>query len=447
MSAPSSRNAASQLTVIRQTLFGNNTRQRLINVTAKLIHIASLIGLAQLLQLLGSLIVVRTLSKEEYGYYSMANNLLGSLAMFTTTGLSTGLMVLAGPATESVDRLSSILASASRLRCQLLTAGAIFGVPVYFWLLLHNGCSLAATLVLITLIVITILFQIRSYLVGVALSLRGFYSVVQKEKVANSAIRILMLPLVISVGLQNAVSYMIVGLLATVLSVNLYLYRAACGIVKSGSSPDVSASISFRKHMLVGLPACLTYMFEAQISSLLLALFGNVAKVADLGVIARFGLIFVVPLTMLRDFLIPRMATQENLGELKKTWISSCLVAATASILLLVVSAIFCKPLLSLLGREYSHLHNEMLLFLSFYSCAFFFGVVASPVNARGWVKHSWIRPIVVLGAQAATLPNLDLSTVRGAILLGWAASVGNIVLDMFLLFRGWQGRGNLSLK
>jgi len=426
-------------------LFDQLVSARIRVAARKLASFASLSGLSQVLQLVGALIVVRTLSKEDYGFYSLATNLLGALAMFTTTGLSTGLMAVAGPVADNPTRLAAVLSSAARLRLQLLATGSLVGIPVYFWLLLKNGCSFWATLALLIVAIATILFYIRSYVLGAALNLRRFYSVAQKEKVANSAIRILLLASLLGLGLQGSVSYMLVGLLATVVSLRVYLVRASRGLVESGVPADPNAGAALHKHMVVGMPSSLTYLFEGQIAALLLAAFGNVDRVADLGAIARFGLIFIVPLAMLKDVLIPRMATEDDLAKLKRMWIGSSVLAASACVAVLVVFARFSGLLLSLLGPDYTHLQSEMLLFMAFLACAFFFNVVASPINARGWVRHSWIRPVVVLAAQAVALPFLDLSTVSGAILLGWAASLGNIALDMFLLTRGWRGHGALT--
>jgi len=410
----------------------------------KLASFISLSGLGQLLQLAGALLVVRTLSKEDYGFYSMATNLLGALAMFTTTGLATGLMAVAGPVADNADRLGSVLSSAARLRRQLLVAGSVAGVPVYFWLLLRNGCTLWATVVLIAIAVGSILLYIHSYVLGAALNLRRHYSVVQKEKVANSVIRILLLMAILSVGIEGAVSYMVAGLLATAVSLRIYLVRASRGLVKSGLPPDPQAAASLHRHMVVGMPSSLTYLLEGQIAALLLAIFGNIDKVADLGAIARFGLIFMVPLAMLKDILIPRMATQGDLQQLKKMWVGSSLLTAGACVAILVFFFLFAGPLLSLLGPGYAHLRLEMLMFVGFQVFVFFTMVVGSPIISRGWVKHSWVRPAFFLAAQAIALPFLDLSTVRGAILLSWSGALGNVLLDAFLLYRGWRGKGNI---
>jgi O-antigen/teichoic acid export membrane protein len=267
---------------------------------------------------------------------------------------------------------------------------------------------------------------------------------VQKEKVANSAMRILLLAALLSVGIEGAVSYMAVGFVATALSLRIYLVRASRGLVKTGVPPDAEAAASLHKHMVVGMPSSLTYLLEGQIAAMLLAVFGNVDKVADLGAIAKFSLIFIVPLAMLKDVLIPRMATQENLEKLRKIWIGTSLLTAAACLAILAFFFVLAGPLLSLLGPGYSHLKGEMLLFVGFQVFVFFTMVAGSPIVSRGWVRHSWIRPVFFLAAQAAAIPFLDLSTVTGAILLMWAGALGNVALDAFLLYRGWRGKGHV---
>ena len=67
-----------------------------------------------------------------------------------------------------------------------------------------------------------------------------------------------------------------------------------------------------------------------------------------------------------------------------------------------------------------------------------------SVVNARGWLRHSWIRPLFVLGVQAASLPWLNLATLEGVILLSIAGGVGYQIFNAYLVIQGVRGRGGL---
>jgi hypothetical protein len=67
-----------------------------------------------------------------------------------------------------------------------------------------------------------------------------------------------------------------------------------------------------------------------------------------------------------------------------------------------------------------------------------------SLIKARGWLRHSWIRPLFVIFVQILALPWLDLSTLRGVILLSVVGGIGYQMFNGFLILRGLHGKGAL---
>ena len=65
--------------------------------------------LGRVVQMLAAFLVVRSLAKTDYAWYSLAQNLIGALGMFTVTGISTGLMPIAGEAAGDRERLGVVL--------------------------------------------------------------------------------------------------------------------------------------------------------------------------------------------------------------------------------------------------------------------------------------------------------------------------------------------------
>ena len=76
----------------------------------------------------------------------------------------------------------------------------------------------------------------------------------------------------------------------------------------------------------------------------------------------------------------------------------------------------FRTELLWLIGPAYHGLEFELVLFLGFQVFAFITTIVSTPIQSRGWVRHSWIRPVMVFGSQAVAACFLDLTSVSGAI-------------------------------
>lgn len=410
----------------------------------KIASYASLNILGRIVQMISAFMVVRALSKTDYAWYSLANNLVGALGMFTVTGIGTGLMPVAGEVAHDRLKLGAVMASASRFRTSLLLVGSLTGIPVFVHLLLHSDCSIFKTSVLVVAALISVLISIASQVFSTPLSLARQYSVPQWETIMNSSLRLLFISALIGAGMADSMTVMIVTVLAPLPSVFGWLLPKARPYAAFEQSADPTATKRLKKHFIVGLPTSLTYLFEAQIATFIIGFMGNIDKVADLGAIGRIALILQVPLAIASGVLLPRMSAEQDQGRLWKMWISSSLLAVLSGGAVLFGGWLLRHPLLMLLGPAYSGLEYELVFYLAFQVFSFVVTVISMPVQSKGWVKHSWIRPVLVFGSQAIAACFLDLSTVNGAIGLMCAGSVGNTLLNVFLLFNGWRGRAAL---
>lgn len=405
---------------------------------------ASLNILGRIIQMIGAFLIVRSLAKTEYAWYSLANNLVSALGMFTVTGIGTGLMPLAGEAARDRLKLGSVLASAARFRRSLLLVGSLAGIPVFVYLLLHSGCSVWKTTLLVGAALISVLMSIAAQMFSTPLSLARRYSIPQWENIMNSTLRLALLAVLVAWATADAVTVMIVTVLAPLPSVFGWLLPKAREHAAFEQQPDPAATLRLKKHFLVGLPTSLTYLFEAQIAAIIVGFVGNIDKVADLGAISRVSLILQVPLSIASGVLLPRMSAELDPKRLWKMWTGSSLLALLGGTVILAAGWFMREPLLRLLGPEYAGLQQELVFFLAFQVFAFVVTVAATPIQSKGWVRHSWTRPLLVFGSQAAAACFLDLSTVNGAIALMWAGSIGNLLLNTFLLVNGWRGRASL---
>lgn len=418
--------------------------KRLGRLASMVASFASLSMAGRVVQMIGAFLVVRTLAKTEYAWYSLANNLVGALGMFTVTGISTGLMPLAGEAAGDRLRLGTVLASATRFRKALLVFGSLAGIPVFAYTLLHSECSPLKTAVLVAAAVVSVMTAIASQMMATPLSLAGRYNVPQWENLMNSLLRLLLILAVIGAGMADSVWVMIVTVLAPLPTTFWWLLPKAREHAAFEQPADPAIGTRLQKHFFVGLPTSLTYLFEAQIAAFIVGWMGNIDKVADLGAISRVALILQVPLTVASGILLPRMSAEQNQQRLWKMWTGCSLLSLGMGVVIVAGGWLLREPLLMLIGPGYAGLENELVLYLAFQAFSFFVTVSGMPIQSKGWVRHSWARPVVVFGSQALAACVLDLSSVTGAIGLMWAGSLGNTLMNAFLLFNGWRGRAGI---
>lgn len=410
----------------------------------KIASYASLNILGRVVQMVAAFMVVRILGKTDYAWYSLANNLVGALGMFTATGIGTGLMPIAGEVAHDRLKLGSVMASAARFRTTLLLVGSLTGIPVFVHMLLHSDCSVFKTSLLVAAAVISVVVSIASQMLTTPLSLAHRYSVPQWGNIISSLLRLLLIVVLVGAGMADSITVMIVTVLAPLPVVFGWMLPRSRPYAAFEQPADPVATKKLKKHFIVGLPSSLTYLFEAQIAIFIVGFMGNIDKVADLGAIGRVALILQVPLAIASGMLMPRMSAEQDLGRLKKIWIGSSLLAVLSGAAVLFGGWLTRHYLLMLLGPTYAGLEQELVFYLAFQVFSFVVTVVSMPVQSKGWVRHSWIRPILVFGSQAIAACFLDLSTVNGAIGLMCAGSVGNTLLNVFLLYNGWRGRAGL---
>ncbi|WP_395744629.1 lipopolysaccharide biosynthesis protein [Prosthecobacter sp.] len=418
--------------------------QQVRRIVGTIASYASLSILGRVVQMLTAFLVVRSLGKTEYAWYSLANNLVGALVIFTVTGVSTGLMPLAGEVARDRDKLGAVLASASRFRTGLLFFGSLVGLPLFIHLLLRSGCPALSIVLLVGAAVVSLMVSISTQMIATPLSLARRYNIPQWENILSSLLRMLCIVTLVFSGFADAVTVMIVTVLAPLPTVCGWMLPKAREHAAFGQQADPAATQSLKKYFLIGLPANITHLFEAQVALFIVGWLGNIDKVADLGAICRVALILQIPLAIASGIMLPRMATEQNLQRLWRMWTGSTALSVLIGAGIVACGWLLRHQLLFLLGPAYAGLEYELVLYLGLQAFSFFATVATIPIQAKGWVRHSWLRPFAVFGSQALAACVLDLSTVSGAIGLMWAGSVGNLLLDSFLLFNGWRGRAGI---
>lgn len=405
---------------------------------------ASLSILGRVVQMVTAFVVVRSLAKTDYAWYSLANNLVGALVIFTVTGIGTGLMPLAGEVAHDRLKLGAVLAAARRFRGWLLLCGAIVGLPVFVQLLLSSGCPPFNVVLLVAAAVVSLMVSITTQMAATPLSLARRYNIPQWENIMSSALRLLCVAVLVLGGWADAVTVMIVTVLAPLPTVCGWMLPKAREHAALEQQADPAATQRLKKYFIIGLPANITHLFEAQVACFIVGWLGNIDKVADLGAICRVALILQIPLAIASGIMLPRMSTEKDQQRLWKMWTGSSMLAVVIGLAIVGGGWLLRHQLLFLLGPGYAGLETELVLYLGFQAFSFFATVATMPIQAKGWVRHSWLRPVAVFGTQALSLLVLDLSTVSGAIGLMFAGSLGNMLLDSFLLVNGWRGRASI---
>ena len=401
--------------------------------------------LNQLLRMVSALIIVRYLTKNEYAWYSLSNSCWGAVSLFSITGAGTGLLTLGGESLKDPQRFGEVLKAASKFRLALLAIGIPVAFPLFGYLLHKNGCQPLQVAVLLLLALVVLLLDVSGQMAAAILSLRRAYNIPQKAESLTMVMRTALLVGILALGFLKPSTILLITATSAALSLWFFLLpklHLENLPLKTQISPIVRSR--FFKLTLNGLPATLTLVFQGQIAMVLLAWFGNSGNVASFGALSRLGMLVSVPMALSTKILIPRLASEPDARHRLHLWMGGLAYAMALAAVLIAASFFFADEMLWLLGGRYNALTGELSLFAGSLALSSISYQIATISMARGWLRHSWVRPIVVILCQIAAISMVDVSTLRGAILLTYASAAGNCLVEILLVVRGFRGVGGI---
>jgi len=341
--------------------------------------------------------------------------------------------------------MGSLINAVKRWRGFMLAVSVPLVLPLFAFLLYRNGCPPVLIVCLLLLAVVILFLEIQRHLLAAPLELAMEFNLLQKVEVLCGVVRVLALLCLIAMAWMNALSvFLVAALLVSWLPVVILPRFTAKQADPNAplASPETVARI--RSFSLTALPGSVSFMVEAQFAGIFIALSGHTDGVADLGAITRIGLLVAVPAAIIQRIITPKLATLSGNGNLARAWRQAILFGALVGLGLILAVVAFRQWILLLLGPSYANLEYELMLFAVFQGLSFFTRANASIIEARGWLKRSWLRPIIVIGSMILAAFYLPITTVPGAIGLMITGCLGNLVVDLILLTLGFRGRSNV---
>jgi hypothetical protein len=400
---------------------------------------------ARVLQMLAALVVVRNMEKEQYAWYSLANGFQGMLGFITMIGAGAAIYSIGGSLVGNPTAMGSLINAVKRWRGFMLAVSIPIVLPFFAFLLYRNGCPPLLIGLLFVLAIVILVLEIQRHLLAAPLELAMEFNLLQKVEVLCGVVRVLALLGLVVLAWMNPVSvFLVAALFVSWLPVLILPRFSARHADPKAPIASPATGRQIRGLSFAALPGSISYMVEAQFAGIFIALSGHTAGVADLGAITRIGLLVAVPAAIIERIITPKLARLTVHGDLARAWRRALLFGATVGVGLILGVTVFRHWILLLLGPAYAGLESELVLFAVFQGVSFFCRANASIIEAKGWLKRSWLRPIVVIGSMAVAAFFLPITTVSGAIGLMITGTLGNLVVDLILLTLGFRGRSNV---
>ena len=242
---------------------------------------------------LAGILVVRSLSKEDYAYFMIVNTIGPIMNMLSDNGITNSLSAIGGKFWGDDEQMGSLVKTAMNLRKRLVLVSFLVVTPVLVWMLHRNHVQPSIIAWLVPLTLAGVFFQLNVGVLNVVISLR------QQVKRMQALVFMGVLPRLALIGLFAAL-----GMLNAPLAVAAGTVALACQfwLLEQWVKPQISASAplskEFRKDILAIVkrqaPFTVYYCLQGQIGIWLISIFGNVSRVAEVGALGRIGMIFTI---------------------------------------------------------------------------------------------------------------------------------------------------------
>jgi hypothetical protein len=183
-------------------------------------------------------------------------------------------------------------------------------------------------------------------------------------------------------------------------------------------------------------PHSIYYCFQCQITIWLISIFGNANSVANVGALGRLAVVFTLLSSVTVEVVLPAFARIQSAHELRRRYFQIVASYFALSLLSVAIVAAFPRQILSVLGHQYSGLGPEVVLMTACAVVSTMASLVWDINSARAWIVPPAFLIPCTIAVQVATIAFLNLSTVRGVLLLSMYSWVPSIVLSIWLAMK-----------
>jgi O-antigen/teichoic acid export membrane protein len=381
---------------------------------------------------LSGLVVVRLLNVEQYAFYTLANTMLGTIAILANSGITAGVIAQGGKVWNNKKELGAVMKCGMQLRSTFAACAFCIGAPVVIWLLIRNGATWTTSFLIVGALFPAFFASLSTTILSVPLRLHQQIWPLQRISLVASLWR-LAATLPILWLMPTATAALIVAGASQVYS-NLLVRRASTPYadLESQVKPEVREGIlSMVKKIL---PNAVYFAFSSQIAIWLVSIFGSAVAIAQIGALSRFGVAIAIFNSVVSMLLVPRFAKLPSSSRLLAVnFVRVQVLVWLAICILLGAVYIFADPLLWLLGPDYHSFRSELfVMFLSsFVGIALF--AAAALNECRGWVVAAYFQIPISFAAQLYLAWALHPTTAYEAFLFMLTMNIVLYILQIAL--------------
>ena len=388
----------------------------------------------QVLGFLSGILIVRHLDKPNYAWFTIANTFASAIGMLADSGVGGALSSIGGKVWQDDTRFGSLIRTALGVRRRLAIWSTLLITPFFVWMLVKNQASAGTIAVLVPVALVGFLMQLTAGVLSVVIALRQQIRRMQIVGLVVAALRLGFLAPACLVFIDARIA-VIVG-----------MCTAACHVwilrrwVRKSVDMRASESADYRARIMAIVkkqaPLTAWHCVQGQITVWLISIFGNEDRVAEIGALGRFAVLFTVISSVANGIVVPRFARCQDHATLRRRYWQAAAAFALLAGTLVVLSAVFPRALLWVIGAKYANLEGEVWLMMLGAAVSSMFVCLVSLTYSKGWIMPAAINIPLDIVTQIVLISLFDLSTVRGVLLVGCFGHVPALLLNFALARR-----------
>lgn len=362
---------------------------KLISITGSAQIIVQAVGFAS------GILIIRLLPVQEYALYTLANTMLGTMALLSDGGISTGVMASGGKVWQDRERLGAVLATGFDLRRNFSIGSLVISTPILFYLLLHNNASWLTSSLIILALIPAFYATLSDSLLEIAPKLHQAILPLQRNQVNVGIGRLLLTSLTLFVFPWAALAIVASGIPR--IYGNIKLRKITEGFVDKEQKPNATDRKDILQSVKKIMPNLIYVTFSGQIVIWLLSIFGTTTSIAQIGALGRIAIVFSIFGAIIGQLVVPRFVRLPNDKQLLlKRYLQINLIVILFSVVILFFVWLFSSEILWILGDKYKNLNFELLLCMFGSVIAQLHGVSFVLCGQRGWL----ISPFIAIGTD-----------------------------------------------
>lgn len=369
----------------------------------------------QAIGFVSGILVIRLLPVEEYAYYTIANTMLGTMTLLADGGIASGVMSEGGKVWGDKKKMGSVLATGMKLRWQFATYSLAVSIPILYFLLMKQGASWITSTMIVLCLLPAFFSALSGAILEISAKLHQNVLPLQLIQITSNAIR-----LSISGIFLFFFPFAMLAVLASGLSQiygNWRLRQITNNYADRSQDEDIEVRARILGMVKRVLPGAFYYSFSGQITIWLIALFGKLEAVAEIGALGRLIQVFAIFTALFSVIVVPRYARlASDPRTVRNRFLQTISLVALGCLFVVAIVSLFPGPFLQVLGHRYVMLEHELQLITMGSSVNLLAGCIFSLNLARGKIVPPSIAIAYSLTVQIAAIATQDLSQTTGVL-------------------------------